>query len=51
VAEPGLDLLGAQLDERIEAVHREAKANGASMWPVGRSEVVPLDRSEAESGV
>ena len=41
----------AQLDDRVEAVDREAKANVASMWPEGPSEVVPLDRSEGESGV
>jgi integrase len=43
--------LGAQLDEKIDAVHRQAKANVASMWPAGGSEVVRLNQPEAESGV
>jgi integrase len=34
--------LGAQLDERIDLVHREARAHVASMWPAAGSEVVSL---------
>ena len=45
---------GLVLCER-EAVHRQARArvglNGASMGPVGGSEIVPGNRSEAGSGV
>lgn len=43
--------LGVQLDDKIEAVHREAKANVASMWPAGGSKVVPLNRMAEESAL
>jgi integrase len=42
--------LGAQLDERIDSVHWEARANVASMWPVGGPAVVPLEPGGEASG-
>ncbi|MGH2688176.1 MAG: tyrosine-type recombinase/integrase [Actinomycetota bacterium] len=41
--------LGVQLDEKIEAVFRQAKTNVAQMWPAGRTEVVPMRGAEQGS--
>jgi hypothetical protein len=47
--------LGAQLDDKIEAVHREAKAkqglNGACMGPADSSQAVGLNSKEDKSGI
>lgn len=43
--------LGAQLDERIDSVHREARSHVASMWPAGGSEVMSLDPGRGKSGL
>ncbi|MGH2717991.1 MAG: hypothetical protein ACRDJU_05375 [Actinomycetota bacterium] len=47
--------LGAQLDDRIEAVHQEAQAairrNGACLGTANRSEGPPTTEAEEESGL
>jgi site-specific recombinase XerD len=47
--------LGAQLDDKIEAVHCEAKAklglNGACMGPADSSQAVGLNSKEDKSGI
>jgi integrase len=42
--------LGEQLDQRMEDAFHQARANVASMWPEGGSRVVPLTRTESETG-